>query len=109
MSVCDTCPAPGHCCRAVCLGGGHFAMNADTPEQAQAEIDRVNASPLHVAVNGKLPFRPLFRRATDGAWMWWCPNLSAQTGRCLDYANRPTLCRAYQPRTDALCVLPSAA
>jgi len=31
-----------------------------------------------------------------------CTKLGAD-GRCMDYENRPELCRVYQPQEDALC------
>lgn len=105
VSACDTCPVPGQCCRSIILGGGSFALDAQTADEAQAHVDQVNATPLFTAVNGVMPFRPLMKRATDGAWVWWCPNLSAETGRCLDYDNRPGACRHYQPGDDAMCAL----
>ena len=110
MSACDTCPKPGHCCRAISLGGG-MPFDAETSEQAQEWLDGINYAnsqgPTDTpdAMHLPLPFRPLFKRATEGGWMWWCPNLNRATGRCDDYDNRPHTCRMYKPKEDALCVL----
>lgn len=98
MSLCDTCPAPGHCCRTMGLGLAS-AANASTIETAQAWM-----ADMRDPDGGKLPFRPLFKRQ-DGLWVWWCPNLNARTGRCDDYANRPLACRDYEPASDGLCIL----
>lgn len=87
--------------------GGSFAQEAQSTEQAAAELAKVNAANAafpDVLAGGPMPFRPLFKRS-DGAWVWWCPNLSPTTGRCLDYENRPFACRDYEPGTDRLCVL----
>lgn len=66
--------------------------------------DGTNADGRFVAGN-PMPFHPLFKRAMDGAWLWWCPNLNRETGRCDDYENRPFCCSDYEPKTDGLCVL----
>jgi len=98
MSVCDTCPIPGHCCRYLVLNGGYFPPRGGTIERAQAALraDRPFGSPL--------PFRPLFQMS-DGSWVLWCPNLDLKTGRCNDYENRPLACSDYEPASDPLCVL----
>lgn len=103
MSVCDTCPVPGHCCRSIVLGGGSFAKHETTIEGAERFIRLAE----NVAGN-PLPFHPLFRgeHPTQGPyWVWWCPNLNRETGRCDDYENRPMCCSDYEPMTDELCVL----
>lgn len=103
-SACDTCPVPGHCCRSIVLGS--FGVLLDSPVDAQAEIDRCNRdnAASDAIPGGPIPFHPLFKRQ-DGTWVWWCPNLSETTGRCLDYENRPYACIHYQPGMDRLCVL----
>lgn len=107
-SACDHCPVPGHCCRAITLG--YLARDANTIEEAQAEIDLWNARDLDAIAqcgrptNGFMPFRPMFKTQA-GHWVWWCPNLNPKTGRCDDYANRPYACHHYQPKMDALCIL----
>lgn len=98
MSVCDSCPEPGHCCRYLMLNGGNFPSRGGTIEKAEAELraDRPFGPPL--------PFHPLFKRSDD-IWVLWCPNLDLKSGRCLDYANRPGCCSDYEPGTDRLCIL----
>lgn len=86
------------------LGGGSFAVDAQTPEEAEAFVRDHNDN-RRPPGTGPLPFRPLFKRATEGAWVWWCPNLNQRTGRCDDYANRPHCCSSYKPGADGLCVL----
>lgn len=99
MSDCDTCPQPGHCCRTMLLCGGEFPP-PDLRTLLEADLairnDRIAGPPL--------PFHPLFQRQ-DGAWVLWCPNLNAKTGRCDDYENRPLACSLYEPRSDRLCIL----
>jgi Fe-S-cluster containining protein len=99
VSVCDACPEPGHCCRAIVLGGGSFAREAASLENAERTIRAASD-----VLGPPMPFHPLFKRQ-DGAWVWWCPNLNAKSGRCDDYANRPFCCSHYEPGTDRLCVL----
>lgn len=103
MSVCDTCPVPGHCCRFLSLGGGSFAKDAQTIEEAEAVIADHNEH-RRPPDSGPLPFRPLMKRGS-GDWIFWCPNLNRSTGRCDDYANRPYCCSNYEPGSDRLCVL----
>lgn len=50
-----------------------------------------------------LPFIPV--KVVDGYWLFGCPMLDWDTGRCTDYENRPTLCREYQPMSDPLCAM----
>lgn len=108
MSVCDTCPQPGHCCRSIVLGGGSFAKHCTTADEFDAYMRDCNAGVADIhPIGPPMPFRPLFRRS-DGVWALWCPNLSP-AGRCLDYENRPFCCSHYEPKTDALCVLTEAA
>lgn len=40
-----------------------------------------------------------------GTAMWACDALDKATGRCSIYADRPNLCREYQPLSDGLCAL----
>ena len=56
-----------------------------------------------------VPFKQLHTTAdlasgrTYSEWNFSCPLLTPE-GRCADYENRPHACRAYEPRSDALCV-----
>jgi Fe-S-cluster containining protein len=99
-SMCDTCLAPGHCCRSLMLGGGSFARNLDTVEEVERELR--NEGEGRYAGN-PMPFKVLFRRS-DNIWVFWCPKLDQPTGRCTDYENRPHCCSSYDPGTDGLCV-----
>lgn len=46
--------------------------------------------------------KPLFKG--KHGWVIWCKNLG-RDGRCTDYANRPDLCRSFEPGSDRLCCL----
>lgn len=48
-----------------------------------------------------LPFIPVAVR--EGYWVFTCPLLDWQTGRCTEYETRPALCRNYEPKSDPLC------
>ena len=115
MSVCDTCRKPGHCCNGFELHlRGEKEMSL---EQVKTELatmvsymrgNRAVRQPVpfeqvkdqpHARLG--LPYRPLYRR-TDGSWRYGCPLLV--NGRCSDYANRPAICVAYEPKSDPLCI-----
>ena len=92
--LCETCLAPGACCRAMHLSGGAGDMRMDAPMSFdQAE---------HLAMKHRLPFRP-GRQLDNGHWLFWCTKLGPD-GRCGDYENRPALCRTYAAGSDGLCV-----
>lgn len=92
--LCETCLAPGHCCRSVFLNGG----SADSRIDAPMSFERAE----HLAMRYGLPFRPSEQQA-DGSWLWSCPALG-EDGRCTIYEHRPQLCRDYAAGSDRLCV-----
>lgn len=97
MSLCDTCRNPGRCCSGFLLNGGAWPARAAHPLEVLAELATVN-----IRETIGLPFMPLYRRAADGAWLFWCPNLG-RDGRCTVYENRPLMCREYEAGSDPLC------
>jgi Fe-S-cluster containining protein len=103
MSACDTCPVPGHCCRWMYLNGGAFPRG-DTVEEAQASIDEHNAYMADKVAANPISMKPLFKNSNAG-WVVWCPNLNQKTGRCMDYENRPDLCKDFEPGSAPLCIL----
>lgn len=94
MSICDSCREPGACCKRLMLGG--------VTEKAFPTIDDAQAvaAAWPFEPNG-LPFVPV--RVVQGYWLYTCPRLDRETGRCTDYENRPALCRNYEPKSDPLC------
>lgn len=90
MSLCDTCHAPGHCCRK-------FTVSGTWPSDPDDAVQAARAAGL--------PFEPL--EVTAHGWNWSCPLLGAD-GRCTEYESRPELCRNYKPGQDALCVMDGA-
>lgn len=109
MSACDQCPKPGACCRDIRL----FFPNGD-------EVTTWADEPLAVyrmLAERRLPFMPsavgdIFTAPPDAdepgreycTWVYQCPVLGLD-GRCLDYENRPALCRHLQPGESDPCVL----
>lgn len=105
MSVCDTCPKPGACCKRLRLHGQNGVITfwkEDGLEAVQHFLD----------TNG-LPFAPIEivaeekdepMQQTYVEYVFSCPKLGLD-GRCTIYADRPQLCRDYQPGSDQLCVL----
>jgi Fe-S-cluster containining protein len=91
--LCETCIAPGNCCKRVNLSGGSGMNQIDAP----MSFERAE----HMAMRYGLPFRPA-EQETDGTWRWWCPAL-ARDGRCSIYETRPQLCRDYRAGSDGLC------
>lgn len=105
MSICDTCPKPGACCTDFALNIGRLSKdNWQVEATRKMRAHNLPFAPLRLAVTGK---------ETDGQEAefngrvmirFTCPLVTPE-GRCSDYENRPHLCRAYQPKQDALCVL----
>src|SRR4051812_19585293 len=91
-SLCDSCRAPGACCRAVTLTGDDGALG---PGASGLELTALMAMSW-------LPFAPLLRHP-DGVMVFWCSNL-AEDGRCADYGHRPDLCRDYAEGSGVICV-----
>jgi Fe-S-cluster containining protein len=95
VTICDTCREPGYCCKRLMLGG---VTEKAYPTKLEA-----------LAIAARWPFEPMglpFLPVTvlDGYWLFTCPKLDWDTGRCTDYENRPTLCRTYEPKSDPLCI-----
>lgn len=101
MSICDTCKAPGACCKKLQLIENGNQMTFWKEEDALKYLE-----------DKKLPFKILRKTATyhdeeSGndyyTYEYMCPVL-LPNGRCGDYENRPDLCRNYEPKSDKLCV-----
>jgi Fe-S-cluster containining protein len=77
---CEYCP--GKCCR-------YFALPLDTPE-TEKDFSNIRWFLLHENAT-------VF--TDDGTWYLLvhtkCKNLDAKTNLCLDYENRPKICRSY--------------
>jgi len=105
MSLCWVCPKPGAWCTRFTLSGG-----PDT-DQPVFWINNWREDALAYAQRNKFPFVPIGIAQTwtddvDGEYMtpyWSCPKVSSD-GRCTIYAERPTLCREFEPGSCALCV-----
>lgn len=100
MSLCDSCYAPGQCCKRLRISksDGEPTVWLDDPNEPM--------------IRQGLPFRYLdtVQQWTDqesgrayGFVTWMCPALGPD-GRCTIYEQRPKLCRTYEPRSDPLCV-----
>ena len=96
MSACDTCRDPGACCKRLMLGG---VTEKAFPTKLEAQ-----------AIAAAWPFEPtglpfIAVRPVDGHWVFTCPLLDWETGRCTEYETRPTLCRDFEPLSDPLCAM----
>ena len=114
-SICDSCRDPGYCCR-------DFTINVVFPaDMPRAEVDK------HVAEGTdpwgedgrmldaeKTPFFHATRIATryifrgqhkphGVTWGFNCDRLGTD-GRCMQYEDRPQVCRHYPPKEDFLCI-----
>lgn len=96
MSECDACSDPGYCCKRLMLGGV-------TEEAFPSKLEALVISAAWPFEPTGLPFLPV--TVVSGIWLFTCPVLDWDTGRCSDYENRPSLCRNYQPKSDALCAM----
>lgn len=98
-STCDTCRAPGSCCRGLVLIGISFNV-AYWKEEATAAMAKRDMSYF---VPVRLPVSTMMdRHAHITQVIFDCTRLGAD-GRCTDYENRPGLCRTYQAKSEPLC------
>lgn len=111
-SPCDSCRDPGACCRA-------FTVNIDFPvgmerdevrEHVRKGTDPFGGRRRHEKLPHFEPLRPSRWWAGNGArrpervnWMFDCAALGPD-GRCTVYDDRPDVCRAYEPKSDPMCV-----
>lgn len=102
MSLCDTCPKPGHCCKRFTLATG----NGDVTTWA----DEKRLDPASHEGADHIVFLEELGRAADPdgreyVWGYWgCTKLN-ENGRCTIYETRPKFCREYEPASSPLCVL----
>lgn len=90
-SLCDSCYAPGACCK-------HFTLfGCAAPGDRYKPLDEGRAARA-IAHHG-FPFEVI----PDAGGAVRCTRLQAD-GRCGDYENRPDLCRTLEPGMDPLCV-----
>lgn len=111
-SACDTCRDPGYCCRNFTIGTVFPAkMHRDEVDKHIAE----GTCPWTGEPDGeKTPFmhpmritsRYIYRgqRKPHGVkWGFECDRLG-KDGRCMQYEDRPPMCRNYEPKEDLLCI-----
>ena len=112
QSLCDTCIAPGNCCRALTV---HLLVPMDMGRDELREHLRDGIDPwTKEQMDEPFPFEPLRPTrffANEGElkphscyWAYSCPKLDDATGRCTIYDRRPFPCREYKAGQDPLCV-----
>lgn len=97
MSLCDSCFAPGSCCKGFTLNAW-WARAPISRLEVLAKLATCEPEPDRIG----LPFIPRERRA-DGCWSFECVALGPD-GRCTEYESRPYLCRVFEPASESLCV-----
>lgn len=101
MSLCDTCAAPGACCKRMrfWLGGDPMTqwvgndLNEDNPQLDLPPVYPVEMVEQWISPEGR-PY---------AEYRYGCYALQPD-GRCGIYEDRPKLCRDYEPGTDPMCV-----
>ena len=111
-SICDTCRDPGYCCRDFTI---NVVFPADMPRAEVQKHISEGTDPWDGSRDGELtpfmhPARIARRHAYRGqhkphgvTWAFNCDRLG-KDGRCMQYEDRPTICRSYEPKTDLLCI-----
>lgn len=106
MSLCNRCFQPGVCCRRMSLTDGDgkdFAFWSDEGDMPVKQWLTDKGLPFH-------PIEPSGQYVAAGTgreyqtWAYGCTKLDEQTGRCMIYDQRPSLCRTFEPASDGLCV-----
>lgn len=106
MSRCNTCSKPGHCCKG-------FVLNidldrADPAGSAERALSNHGLGYMYYVEQFKADAisdlsGDAFEDETRIRGRFNCTRLG-DDGRCTVYAQRPQLCRSYQPLHDGLCV-----
>lgn len=94
-SACDTCKAPGSCCRDFAISSHSFPIESWEADAANFLKD-MQVPFFRVIKAVKCDYNNRVKVACD------CTLLD-ENGRCSDYENRPVICRIYRPKSDALC------
>lgn len=108
MSLCDSCYAPGQCCRDLSLFSEGHPVTVWADEDAAARLsEKIGAHWfVPVAASGEyvVPVDALEDAGrTYRTHRWGCRALGPD-GRCTVYDDRPQLCRDFAPGSDPLCV-----
>lgn len=107
-SLCDSCFAPGYCCRRLNFFGGKGEQTYWLDEPIEPQL----RSGMSKDTDRPVPFRiaKVREQYTDkesgrpyGHVDFSCVNLTPE-GRCGDYENRPWLCRHFEPASGNICV-----
>lgn len=91
-SLCDSCYAPGQCCKGFVLNNGTVGRGMTKAEV----LELLKGYDLEMLVPSKVEIE-------GDQWRFFCTNLTLE-GRCGDYENRPPICRGLEPASDQLCV-----
>lgn len=107
MSLCDSCFAPGACCK------GFVLRDSDGDPATFWVADGIKApSDWLASGDHPLPFVPMrasevFTDPDTGhdyqSWLYECTKVT-RDGRCSIYDTRPQLCRSFEPASGGLCV-----
>ena len=113
-SACDTCRDPGYCCR-------NFTLNVVFPaEMPRAEVqkhidegtdpwdgpDYADGEPTPFMHPIRISSRYIHKgekKPHGVTWGFSCDRLG-HDGRCMQYEDRPQVCRGYEPKSDLLCI-----
>ncbi len=111
QSICETCVAPGTCCRAMTI---HLDVPIGMKRDELRDCLRRGINPWNEETMEPLPYEPIRAGrwfALEGEhkphscyWTYSCPKLDEATGLCTDYENRPYPCREYTAGQDPMCV-----
>lgn len=99
VSACDTCRAPGSCCKYIYLRGGIKKNEDKTRTDFVLRVIEEKGLPFYGTNNLHAESQGL---EVSGAGPFNCKNLNAE-GRCSDYENRPYACFIYEAKSDYLC------
>lgn len=83
------CPVPGACCRGFVINTNADLSDAETTERL---VRTYNLGQMK-----------LIGRTAYNTPILVCSWLDKETGLCIDYENRPQLCRDFTPLSDPLC------
>lgn len=97
-SACDTCRAPGSCCKYIHLRGGLKKDEDKTLTDFVLRVIEKEGLPFYGTNNLHAESQGI----NQGVGPFNCKNLNAE-GRCSDYENRPYACIEYTAKSDQLC------
>lgn len=107
-SICDSCSAPGACCKTIRVSNrlnvttaleALAIMASCQPASGELGLPFIPRERTRSYLNGEFSISPVVEE-----WTYDCIHLTSE-GRCGNYEFRPKLCRVFEAGVDKPCVM----